>query len=91
MDPISCPKASKTGAYNGRALRRKLSQALVFTVVHTVDDEVYIYIYIYIYTHMSCITIRTLNHGNDGICLIMDHAGFYIIKRSIAIYPTRLG
>ena len=35
----------------------------------------YMYIYICIYIYISCITLRTLHHGNYGIFLIMRNAG----------------
>ena len=34
------------------------------------------YIYMYIYIYISCITLRTLNFGNYGMCLILGNAGF---------------
>ena len=41
---------------------------------------IYIYKHNYEYTYMhiyiSCVSLRTLNYGNDGIFLIMGNAGF---------------
>ena len=30
----------------------------------------------YIYIYISCITLRTLDHGNCGICSVLGNAGF---------------
>ena len=49
-------------------------------VVETTVDDIYIYKHNYEYTYMhiyiSCVSLRTLNYGNDGIFLIMGNAGF---------------